>query len=183
MTRFSMETSPRSEDGGARDAAACGVAGRRRPIAGAPAAYLALFSNFSSSSLPRVTMTFRPSWADALPDMMRSISWSSISRICGRKPSRRPRDWAVVSTLSCLTRVCGGGGWGVWGVGRGWVGWGVAGGGAGVGGVGVWGGGGGAWGWGGGGGGGGGRGGGGGAGGGVGWWGGWAAEKKKIPVT
>lgn len=46
--------------------------------------YLTLFSNFSRSSLPRFTTLARPSLGLVLPETIRSISASSISRICGR---------------------------------------------------------------------------------------------------
>src|SRR5690606_15972780 len=65
--------------------------------------YLTLFSKRSSSSLPRLTILARPCSAVILPANICSISLSSISRICGRKPKRMPRECSVVSAFSCVT--------------------------------------------------------------------------------
>lgn len=52
--------------------------------AAAKARYFTLFWNLSSSSLARFWALASPSFALTLPETMRSISPSSISRICGR---------------------------------------------------------------------------------------------------
>src|ERR1700704_6648642 len=60
-----------------------------------PAAYLLAASNLRSSSLPRLTASSSAVLASFLPDHTDSSSWSSMSRICTKLPSRKPLELSV----------------------------------------------------------------------------------------